>query len=91
MSLNKQIGNMYPWVTHTWNPIEPIFDFGIGILARWINCIHPDFMSLGADSKQSNIPLEPNREKTLRFIYMLRNAGNYVRIKKNLDRITKNK
>lgn len=21
MSLNKQKGNMYPWVTHTWNPI----------------------------------------------------------------------
>jgi len=22
MSLNKQAGNMYPWVTHTWNPIR---------------------------------------------------------------------
>jgi len=22
MSLNKQSGNMYPWVTHTWNPIR---------------------------------------------------------------------
>ena len=22
MSLNKQVGNMYPWVTHTWNPIR---------------------------------------------------------------------
>lgn len=22
MSLNKQTGNMYPWVTHTWNPVQ---------------------------------------------------------------------
>lgn len=22
MGLNKQSGNMYPWVTHTWNPIK---------------------------------------------------------------------
>ena len=22
MSLNKQSGNMYPWITHTWNPIR---------------------------------------------------------------------
>jgi DNA repair photolyase len=22
MGLNKQTGNMYPWVTHTWNPIK---------------------------------------------------------------------
>jgi DNA repair photolyase len=22
MSLNKRRGNMYPWVTHTWNPIK---------------------------------------------------------------------
>ena len=21
MTLNKQNGNMYPWVTHTWNPL----------------------------------------------------------------------
>jgi DNA repair photolyase len=22
MSLNKQSGNMYPWITHTWNPVR---------------------------------------------------------------------
>lgn len=42
--------------------IEPIIDFDTNCLIRWIKCIRPSFVSMGADSKGHNLP-EPSPEK----------------------------
>ena len=48
-----------------------------------IEYIHPKFVSIGADSKNSNLP-EPKKEKIVRLIELL-NKTTEVRTKKNLE------
>jgi len=68
--------------------IEPIMDFDIDILSKWIIDLKPNFVNIGADSKRCNLP-EPSREKILEFIDRL--EANAINIKKkyNLDRLLK--
>ena len=65
--------------------IEPILDFDLDILVSWIKVIQPDFVSIGADSKNNNLP-EPPRQKVLDLIDELKKFTE-VKVKSNLKRI----
>lgn len=67
--------------------VEPILDFDPEVLAGWIEGINPDFLNIGADSKQSHLP-EPTPEKVRDFIGMLQlGRGVEMREKRNLARL----
>jgi hypothetical protein len=68
--------------------IEPVLDFDVDILASWIDRIRPEFLNLGADSKNHNLP-EPTLEKIMMFTEKLREYGIELREKKNLGRLKK--
>ena len=68
--------------------IEPILDFDVDILAKWISDIKPDFFNLGADSKGNDLP-EPTAEKIHQFISKLKTYGSELREKPNLKRLLK--
>lgn len=65
--------------------IEPIMDFDLDDMVRWIKEIKPEFVSVGADSKRHNLP-EPSSEKVEYLIGELQNFTT-VKIKSNLKRL----
>ena len=65
--------------------IEPILDFNLFRMVNWVETIKPKFVSIGADSKNHNLP-EPPAEKVRELIQELEKFTE-VKIKKNLDRI----
>ena len=65
--------------------IEPIMDFDLDEMVRWIEDIQPTFVSIGADSKGNNLP-EPPSYKIKALIDKLEKITE-VRIKKNLGRL----
>ena len=65
--------------------IEPIMDFDLDIMIRWIEDIEPEFVSIGADSKNHNLP-EPPAWKVEQLIKSLKEFTE-VKIKDNLSRI----
>jgi len=65
--------------------LEPIIDFDLDILVNWIKDIQPDFVNIGADSKNNHLN-EPSKEKVLELIKELEKFTE-VRIKSNLNRI----
>lgn len=67
--------------------IEPILDFDLEVMVRWIKYIGPDYVSIGADSKNHNLP-EPSPEKVRKLIDELC-AFTVVKIKDNLNRLNK--
>lgn len=67
--------------------IEPIMDFDLDIFAGWIRDIKPEFVSIGADSKNHHLQ-EPSWEKIQELILGLKKFTN-VRIKENLKRLKK--
>ncbi len=66
--------------------IEPIMDFDLISFVSLIKSIDPDYVSIGADSKNNNLE-EPSRSKTLELIKSLKEIT-HVKIKDNLARIT---
>lgn len=66
--------------------IEPIMDFDLDLFVKWIKEINPMFVSIGADSKNHNLP-EPNTYKINKLIEKLK-AFTEVKIKENLKRLT---
>lgn len=66
--------------------IEPVLDFDVDILASWIDQIRPEFLNLGADSKNNHLP-EPTVEKILQFTEKLKGYGIELREKHNLGRL----
>jgi hypothetical protein len=66
--------------------IEPVMDFDVDILAEWIARINPEFLNLGADSKNHNMP-EPTIEKILALTDKLKEYGIELREKHNLKRL----
>ena len=68
--------------------IEPVLDFDVDILASWIDKIQPEFLNLGADSKNHNLP-EPTLEKIMDFTEKLKEYGIELREKHNLQRLKK--
>jgi DNA repair photolyase len=66
--------------------IEPVLDFDVDILAKWIFEIHPDFLNLGADSKGIGL-IEPTVEKIMQLVAKLKEYGIELREKHNLQRL----
>ena len=54
--------------------IEPIMEFELPILFRWITDIEPECVSIGYDNYHNNLP-EPPLDKTLRLIEDLEASG----------------
>jgi len=67
--------------------IEPILDFDLEVFINYLKDIKPIFVSVGADSKNSNLP-EPNSEKLEELIKELKKFTE-VKIKTNLFRLYK--
>ena len=65
--------------------IEPIMDFG-DLMVDWIRDVEPEFVSIGADSKNHKLP-EPSKEKINALIEKLKTFTE-VKIKDNLRRLT---
>lgn len=68
--------------------IEPVLDFDVDILARWIAAIRPEFLNLGADSKGHDLP-EPSIDKIFALVDKLKEYGIELREKHNLGRLMK--
>jgi len=66
--------------------IEPVLDFDVDILANWIANIKPEFLNLGADSKNHNLP-EPTVAKIMQLTEKLKEYGIELREKHNLKRL----
>lgn len=64
--------------------VEPIMDFDVGELVKWLNCIAPRFVNIGADSKGHGLP-EPSWEKVQALLGEL--DGFEIREKHNLERL----
>ena len=69
--------------------IEPVLDFDVNVLANWIAMIKPEFLNLGADSKNRNLP-EPTVEKVMALVAKLHEYGIELREKHNLNRLLVN-
>lgn len=67
--------------------IEPVMDFDLDIMLRWMERIPPVFVSIGADSGKNDLP-EPSPKKLQSLISGLRKVTE-VRLKKNLGRLLK--
>ena len=77
---------MNSFFTHQFEiTIEPILDFDLPLFATWIECIEPDFVSIGADSKGHHLP-EPSEKKVVELVRRIERIT-HVRLKKNLRRI----
>jgi hypothetical protein len=70
---------------HKMVSIEPVMDFDLFTMVKWIQEIAPDFVSIGADSKGHHLP-EPSPDKVDRLIKELSNFT-VVNIKGNLKRL----
>lgn len=66
--------------------VEPILDFDVEVLARWIGEIKPEFLNIGADSKGHNLP-EPTMSKIHALVDELKKYGIEVREKHNMQRL----
>lgn len=67
--------------------IEPVLDFDVDILAKWIKDINPEFLNLGADSKDHHLP-EPTVDKIMELVAKLKEYGIELKEKHNLKRLT---
>lgn len=70
----------------TFVTIEPIMDFDVEELSRWIRDISPMFINIGADSKKCSLP-EPRSEKISQLISWLQANGITIKKKTNLQRL----
>ncbi|GAG24992.1 unnamed protein product, partial [marine sediment metagenome] len=66
--------------------IEPIMRFDMDMFVSWIKDIKPKFVSIGADSKNSDLP-EPNKRE-IDFLIKELKKFTEVKVKDNLRRIT---
>jgi DNA repair photolyase len=67
--------------------IEPIMDFDVMDLLRLVLSCKPNFVNIGADSKNHSLP-EPSKEKIMDFVYKLRSEIKVVE-KSNMGRLLK--
>jgi len=67
--------------------VEPIIDFDLSQMVRYLLYPNPKQINIGADSQGHNLP-EPPKEKILELIEALKGFTE-VKIKKNLNRILK--
>jgi DNA repair photolyase len=77
----KKITTLRKFIT-----IEPILDFDVLILANMVLLAGVEFVNIGADSKQNNLP-EPSPEKIRELIKILTSEKMEIRGKENLKRL----
>jgi len=65
--------------------IEPIMDFDLDDMVRWIQESNPEFVSIGADSGNNHLP-EPSADKVKALIEGIRDFTG-VKVKDNLKRL----
>ena len=70
----------------TFITIEPVMDFDVDVLAQWIADINPEFLNLGADSKNHGLP-EPTVTKIMALVDALKKYGIELHEKHNLKRL----
>jgi DNA repair photolyase len=68
--------------------IEPVLDFDLDVFTGWMKDIAPDFITIGADSKNHGLP-EPTTEKLEAFIHSIKTFTKVVQ-KRNLARLLQN-
>lgn len=79
---NLTLGTTFaPFIT-----IEPVLDFDVDDFLKWLIRIRPQFVNIGADSKDCHLP-EPPPFKVQALIKGLWEAGIEIREKHNLDRL----
>jgi len=66
--------------------VEPVIDFDVAEFTQMIDYIKPEFVSIGADSKNCGLQ-EPSKEKIKKFIENLEYFQMEVRLKDNLKRL----
>jgi DNA repair photolyase len=77
-----------PKIIRKFVTIEPVLDFNVDRLADWIMRIKPEFLNLGADSKNHGLP-EPTVTKIMELVAALKERGIELREKHNLQRLLK--
>jgi DNA repair photolyase len=75
-----------PRVFRIFVTIEPILDFDIEVLTKWLLHLRPNFINIGADSKGAKLP-EPSADKVLALIDAMKGGGIEIRQKSNLSRL----
>jgi DNA repair photolyase len=70
----------------TFITLEPIMDFDLHDFAYMLIGARPNFVNIGADSKNHFLP-EPSIEKIMQLAEILSDAGIEIRKKMNLDRL----
>lgn len=65
--------------------IEPVMDFDLSIFTTWFYQLRPNFVSVGADSKNNKLP-EPTAKKLRLFMGELEKITE-IKIKSNLKRL----
>ena len=66
--------------------VEPIMDFDLRELTRWIGLLKPSIIEIGADNYNHNLP-EPPWEKVEQLIKFCRGTGAQVVEKPGLERL----
>lgn len=76
--------SLYSWSKFV--TIEPILDFDVPEFVAMIRAIGPEFVNIGADSKDHGLA-EPTRDKVMELAAALTAAGITIRKKINLERL----
>jgi hypothetical protein len=71
---------------HKFISIEPVMDFDIEVLVRWLQDIHPEIVEVGADNYHHGLP-EPSPEKVKQLLEALRGFVPRVVEKEGLERL----
>jgi DNA repair photolyase len=75
-------------IKNTFLTLEPLINFDLDEFLELIKIANPDFVNIGADSKNNNL-LEPSAEKVRSLIQALKKVGIEIRKKSNLKRLEK--
>jgi protein gp37 len=76
---------MSPWMDKRMVTIEPIMDFDLEPFVAMIKKIEPEWVNIGADSKNHNLP-EPSKDKVDMLITELKKFTE-IKQKRNLNRL----
>jgi len=87
LTIDRRNNMLYKGFKRKMVSIEPIMDFDLDIMVKWMKEINPKFVSIESDSKNHNLP-EPSADKVNALIKELKKFTE-VKIKKNLSRILK--
>jgi DNA repair photolyase len=85
-SVSRRIFGISQITTEKFITIEPVIQFDTATFADMIISARPNFVNIGADSKNHNLP-EPTRDRVNLLIVLLKTKGIEIRKKINLERL----